>query len=73
MPAPLCGYWGQELDMVDWATARGVPLEQFGPEHIEAFRAESGLPLLVPDVPDYAGLCRNASVNPAIRSVRVPI
>lgn len=73
MPAPLCGYWGQELDMVDWATARGVPLELFGPEHIAAFRAESGLPLLVPDVPDYAGLCRRASVNPAIRSVRVPI
>lgn len=70
--APRCGYWGQELDMVDRALAQGVALEDFGRAHVEAFIAETGLPLIGLEEPVYPELCRRASVNPAIGAQRRP-
>lgn len=72
IPAPRCGYWGQELDMVDWALARGATREDFSAAHVEAFIAETGLPLIGGGEPRYAELCRMASVNPAIGAQRRP-
>lgn len=66
IPAPSCGYWGQELDMVDRAAATGTPVSEFSDAHVQAFIAETGLPLIGPDIPGYAELCRKAAVNPAI-------
>jgi hypothetical protein len=68
--APLCGYWGQELDMVDRAGASGVAVEDFNASHVEAFMAETGLPLIGLEEPRYPELCRMAAVNPAMRSKR---
>lgn len=73
MPSPRCGYWGQELDMVDWARSRGVVLEDFGAEHVRSFAAEHGLPLIGLENPDYPALCRKAAISPAIRAQRVPV
>lgn len=73
IPAPACGYWGQELDMVDWALAQGVAREDFSAEHVRAFAEHHRLPLIGLENPDYPALCRAASVNPAIRSQRVVI
>lgn len=73
IPAPSCGYWGQELDMVDWARGRGVALDDFAAEHVQAFMDAHGLPLIGLENPDYPALCRKAAVNPAIRRTRVPL
>jgi hypothetical protein len=72
IPAPRCGYWGQELDMVDWAMGCGVARELFSAEHVQAFIAETGLPLIGLEEPRYPELCRAASVNPAIGGTRRP-
>ncbi|BAE49379.1 hypothetical protein [Paramagnetospirillum magneticum] len=71
--APRCGYWGQELDMVDRALSRGVAREDFSAAHVEAFIAETGLPLIGLEEPAYPELCRRASVNPAIGRNRRPM
>jgi hypothetical protein len=70
IPAPVCGYWGQELDMVDWAEAQGVPVDQFSAEHVTAFSATHGLPLLGLEEPTYPALCRMAATNPSIGKAR---
>lgn len=70
--APRCGYWGQELDMVDHHVAQGGRVETFDAAAVEAFRAHTGLPLVgLEEIPDYPALCRAAAVNPAIRAQRV--
>ena len=71
IPAPACGYWGQELDMVDSALAKGVALADFSAEHVRAFRNETGLPLIGLEQPGYPELCKLAAVNPAIGAPRV--
>lgn len=72
IPAPLCGYWGQELDMVDWAATQGTARDDFGAEHVRAFTKHHGLPLTGLENPDYPVLCRQAAVNPAIGAKRRP-
>lgn len=72
IPAPRCGYWGQELDMVDRAGTRGIATEDFSAADVEAFIAETGLPLIGLDTPGYAELCRRAAVNPALGAQRRP-
>ncbi len=72
IPAPACGYWGQEIDMVDHARARGVPPEAFSAEHVRAFARDHGLPLIGLEQPDYPGLCVRAATNPAIGRDRIP-
>jgi hypothetical protein len=66
IPSPSCGYWGQELDMVDEAVARGVALDAFSAADVEAFRATHNLPLIGLEEPTYPALCRQAARNPAI-------
>ncbi|MCR6628840.1 MAG: hypothetical protein NVV74_01585 [Magnetospirillum sp.] len=73
IPAARCGYWGQELDMVDWAQGRGVMPADFTAEHVQAFAQAHGLPLIGLEYPPYPGLCRKAAANPAIRRDRVPM
>lgn len=73
IPVPACGYWGQELDMVDWARDQGVALDDFSAQHVRAFIDAHGLPLIGLENPDYPALCRKAAVNPAIRKKRVPL
>lgn len=70
IPAPRCGYWGQELDMVDHAKARGIAAGDFSDADADAFIAETGLPLIGLETPGYAELCRKAAVNPAIGPCR---
>lgn len=66
VPAPACGYWGQELDMVDFAEARGTPPAAFGAADVQAFADAHGLPLIGLEEPTYPTLCRRAAANPAI-------
>jgi|AGTN01.1.fsa_nt_gi Spermidine synthase len=73
VPAPRCGYWGQELDMVDFARARGVALDDFAAQDVEAFATTHGFPLIGLEEPDYPLLCRRAAVNLAIGAKRRPI
>lgn len=73
IPAPRCGYWGQELDMVDFALARGVALEDFSAKDVQAFADTHGLPLIGLEEAAYPLLCRRAAVNPAIGPNRRPI
>ena len=73
IPAPSCGYWGQELDMVDWAISQGTALEDFSAQHVQDFQALHDLPLIGLENPDYPLLCRKAAVNPAIGAKRRPI
>lgn len=73
IPAPACGYWGQELDMVDHARQGGRAAEAFSDCDVEAFIAATGLPLVGLETPGYAGLCRRAAANPAIGSRRRPL
>jgi hypothetical protein len=70
IPTPKCGYWGQELDMVDHARAQGVALEDFNARHVEDFCAATGLPLIGLEQDCYPLLCRQAAVNPAIGADR---
>ena len=63
IPAPACGYWGQELDMVDAALARGVALAEFSAGDVSAFTQAHGLPLIGLEEPRYAELCRMAGAN----------
>lgn len=72
IPAPACGYWGQELDMVDAAIAQGVALEDFSAVHVEQFARGHGLPLIGLEQAVYPDLCRRAAVNPAIGGKRRP-
>lgn len=64
IPAPACGYWGQELDMLDWAVAQGIAPEDFGPDTVEAFGDAAHLPLIGAQIPGYGDLCRKAFANP---------
>ena len=73
IPAPACGYWGQELDMVDAALAQGVALADFAAEHVQAFARAHGLPLIGLEEPRYPELCRKAAVNPTIGANRRPM
>lgn len=73
IPTPTCGYWGQELDMVDFARAKGVALEDFTARHVEEFCTITGLPLIGLEQDCYPTLCRQAAVNPAIGAVRRPM
>ncbi len=73
VPAPACGYWGQELDMVDAALAQGVALEDFSAAHVQAFADAHGLPLIGLEEPRYPELCRKAAVNPVIGAKRRPV
>ncbi|MBC7950709.1 MAG: hypothetical protein H7Z12_02680 [Rhodospirillaceae bacterium] len=73
IPTSRCGYWGQELDMVDHALAQGVALEDFNAQHVEEFCTATGLPLIGLEQDSYPILCRQASVNPAIGAVRRPM
>lgn len=66
-PAPECGYWGQELDMVDWAAAHGTPREGFTLKHVAGFCAATALPLIGAHIPGYAEMCRMAGANPAFK------
>lgn len=72
IPAPVCGYWGQELDAVDWATGRGVRVDDFAAEHFRAFCEDTGLPLYGLEEPSYPALCRMAATNPSISPRRKP-
>lgn len=63
-PAPSCGYWGQELDMLDWAVAQGRAAEDFSLDDVRAFSAAVGLPLIGTEIAGYADLCRKAYRNP---------
>lgn len=72
VPAPRCGYWGQELDMVDWARNQGVAPADFDARHVQAFAEAHGLPLIGLENPDYPALCRLAATNPAIAAARKP-
>lgn len=73
IPTAKCGYWGQELDMVDFAIAKGVALEDFSASHVEEFCAAHGLPLIGLEQESYPMLCRQASINPAIGAQRRPL
>jgi len=73
IPAPLCGYWGQELDMVDFALDQGVAVEDFDHRHVEAFAEFYGLPLTGLEESRYPALCRLAARNPAIGQKRIPV
>jgi len=53
-------FWGQELELARHAVATGRSLDSAG---IAATAAEFGLPLLGPDLPDYAERVRKASVH----------
>ena len=64
--APKVGYWGQEVDAVDWAAAQGIAPETFDAAAFEAFRAATGLPLIGLEAPSYPELCRRAAANPDI-------
>ncbi|MEQ8604824.1 MAG: hypothetical protein RIB45_16035 [Marivibrio sp.] len=64
--APKVGYWGQEVDAVDWAAGRGIAPESFDAAAFEAFRAATGLPLIGLEEPLYPELCRRAAANPDI-------
>ncbi|MGB8602451.1 MAG: hypothetical protein WCD42_09680 [Rhizomicrobium sp.] len=69
-PAPRCGYWGQEIDMVDWARAKGC--SDFGVGEVGAYISAHHVPLIGADIPGYADLCLLAAQNPAIGAVRRP-
>jgi hypothetical protein len=69
-PAPRCGYWGQELDMVDWAASRGVAVADFDLDAVRAYAAAVGLPLIAAEIEGYAELCRRAAQNPVFQSSR---
>jgi hypothetical protein len=73
VPAPRCGYWGQELDMIDAALADGVALADFGADHVRGFADRHGLPLIGLEQPCYPDLCRNAAANPANIPKRIPL
>lgn len=73
IPTPTCGYWGQELDMVDYALAQGIGLDDFSAQHVEEFCQVHGLPLIGLEQEVYPQLCRQAAVNPAIGAVRRPM
>ena len=77
IPAARAFYWGQELDAVDRHLAQGGvgggTLEGFDAGAFEAFREETGLPLVGLEQPTYPELCRRAAVNPAIGAARRPI
>lgn len=64
--ADRVGYWGQEVDAVDWWTDRGAPAESFDATAFEAFKVETGLPLIGLEVAKYPALCRAAAANPNI-------
>lgn len=66
-PAPACGYWGQELDMIDWAAAQGTPVEAFSMDDVHAFAEAHGLPLIGDEIDGYAELCRRAAQNPTFQ------
>lgn len=66
IPAPRAGYWGQEVDAVDWQVARGASAERFDAEAFRAFCAATGLPLIGLEEPRYPVLCRRAAANPNI-------
>ncbi len=53
-------FWGQELELARHAVAAGREMDSDG---IAATAAEFGLPLLGPDLPDYAEKVRKASVH----------
>jgi len=53
-------FWGQELELARHAVAAGREMDSDG---IVATAAEFGLPLLGPDLPDYADKVRKASVH----------
>jgi len=73
IPAPRVFYWGQELDAVDRHLAAGGARDGFDAGAFEAFREETGLPLVGLERAAYPDLCRRASVNPAIGAARRPI
>jgi hypothetical protein len=73
IPAPRCFYWGQELDAVDRAVAKGTVREAFDASHFTAFREEIGVPLIGLEHAIYPTLCQQAAANPAIRSARVAL
>lgn len=73
IPAPACGYWGQECDMVDFAAAQGIALDDFDADHIRAFAAAHDLPLIGLEHPLYPDLCRRAAINPALGQRRISI
>lgn len=65
-PAPRVGYWGQELEAVDWAVGNGTPVRDFTADTFRAFRDHTGLPLIGLEQPDYPLFCQWAATNPAI-------
>lgn len=72
IPAPACFYWGQEIDAVDDARARGLPPEAFDAAAFDAYREATGLPLVGLETPSYPALCQLAAANPAIGQARRP-
>ncbi len=66
VPAPRVGYWGQEIEAVDWAVAKGIPVDAFTADTFRAFCEETGLPLIGLEEPSYPQLCAWAATNPAI-------
>lgn len=66
VPAPRVGYWGQELEAVDWAVENGTPVHEFTADTFRAFREHTGLPLIGLEEPTYPTLCQWAATNPAI-------
>jgi hypothetical protein len=66
IPAPRVGYWGQELEAVDWAVENGTPVQDFTAETFRAFCDEIGLPLIGLEEPTYPTLCQWAATNQAI-------
>ena len=53
-------FWGQELEIARHAAAAGRPLDETG---IAATIAEFELPLVGPELPDYAARLRGAAAN----------
>jgi len=62
-PAPRCGYWGQELDMVAWflAQSAGKTAAAFDTGAVRGFAEAQGLPLIGAEIDGYAALCRSAA------------
>lgn len=58
--APQIYFWGQELEIARHAAAAGRRLDEAG---VAATVAEFGLPLLIPDTPDYPGKIKAAAAQ----------
>lgn len=74
VPAPRVGYWGQELDIHDFApSAEGGKPERLFASDVTAWAETMGMPLIGMEVPEYPDLCLAAGRSPGIGAERKPI